>query len=110
MSSTRYGQHQAPSCVTGPAERAAELTIGGNDVAVSGCSLFTWPQTTIIVTEKRKFRRGDIGGQVDREMCCHQGRWITELVIPFDAKMPFSQGRAGRKWVENNAKIDEIWF
>lgn len=57
MSSARYEQHQAPRCATGPADRTTGLTIDWNGVAVSGGGAFSWPQTTIVVTEK-----GNSGG------------------------------------------------
>lgn len=58
MSSARYEQHQAPRCATGPADRTTGLTIDWNGVAVSGGGAFSWPQTTIVVTEK-----GNSGGE-----------------------------------------------
>lgn len=58
MSSARYEQHQAPRCATGPADRAAGLTIDWNGAVVSGSGALRRPQTTVVVTE-----RGNSGGE-----------------------------------------------
>lgn len=80
------------------------------DGVVSGLSS---PQSSIIVTEKGKFRRGDIWvtGCCRNHTVTMQGRWISVVVIiPFSAKL---QDPACRAYCERNtAQItaDQISF